>query len=178
MGKLKDNQSKYIALLLRHKPEVGGLTLDEHGWCNTEALVKAVEKEFGKFTLEDLKEIVRTDNKQRYVFNEEGNKIRANQGHSIQVDVELKEVVPQDILFHGTATRFVEVIRMQGLKPMSRLYVHLSKDYKTAFSVGKRHGSPFVFEVDAKQMVKDGFKFYESENGVILTKVVPSKYLK
>lgn len=178
MSKLKDNQSKYIALLLRHKPEVGGLTLNEHGWCDSNALVNAVKKEFGKFELKDLEEIVRTDNKQRYSFNEDKSKIRANQGHSVQVDVELKEIIPQDILYHGTATRFVEAIRMQGLKPMSRLYVHLSKDYKTAFTVGKRHGSPFIFEVDAKQMIADGFKFYESENGVILTKVVPSKYLK
>ena len=136
------------------------------------------EKEFGKFSFEDLEEIVRTDNKQRYAFNEDKTKIRANQGHSVNVDVELKPIVPNDVLYHGTATRFVDQIRMQGLKPMSRLYVHLSKDYKTAFTVGKRHGSPFVFEVDAKQMVEDGFKFYESENGVILTEVVPAKYLK
>ena len=178
MSKLRDNQSKYIALLLRHKPEVGGLTLDEHGWCDSNALVKAIEKEFGKFSFEDLEEIVRTDNKQRYAFNEDKTKIRANQGHSVNVDVELKQIVPNDVLYHGTATRFVEQIRIQGLKPMSRLYVHLSKDYKTAFTVGKRHGSPFVFEVDAKKMVEDGFKFYESENGVILTEVVPTKYLK
>ena len=91
MSKLSDNQSKYIALLLRHKPEVGGLTLNEHGWCDTNALVNAVKKEFGKFELKDLEEIVRTDNKQRYGFNEDKTKIRANQGHSVQVDVELKE---------------------------------------------------------------------------------------
>ncbi len=178
MSKLRDNQSKYIALLLRHKPEVGGLTLDEHGWCDTESLVRAVKKEFGNFSLSDLEDIVATDNKQRYSFNEDKTLIRANQGHSIKVDVELKSVTPPDILYHGTATRFVDSIKAEGLKPMSRLYVHLSKDYQTALNVGKRHGKPFVFVVDAKQMVEDGLEFFESENGVILTKNVPVKYLK
>ena len=125
-----------------------------------------------------LEEIVSTDNKQRYSFNEDKTLIRANQGHSIPVDVELEEVTPPDILYHGTGEKFVSSINKLGLIPKSRLYVHLSKDIDTAKNVGKRHGNPIIYSVDCKKMIADGYKFYLSVNGVWLTKEVPIKYLK
>ena len=124
-----------------------------------------------------LEEIVRTDNKQRYSFNEDKTLIRANQGHSIPVDVELKKAVPQDILYHGTGEKNVSSIDKEGLLPKSRLYVHLSKDEDTAVNVGKRHGKPVVYKVDARKMQEDGFEFFLSVNGVWLTKEVPVKYI-
>jgi putative RNA 2'-phosphotransferase len=170
--------SKYISLILRHKPEVIGITLDEHGWADVTELIKGIEKDHKGFNMEILEEIVRTDNKQRYSFNEDKTKIRANQGHSINVDVELKESEPPKILYHGTGKKFVDSINKEGLTPKSRLYVHLSKDRETAINVGKRHGEPVIYMVDARQMINDGYKFYLSENGVWLTKEVPAKYLE
>ena len=124
-----------------------------------------------------LEEIVRTDNKQRYSFNEDKTLIRANQGHSIPVDVELTKAVPPDILYHGTGEKYVSSIDKEGLLPKSRLYVHLSKDEDTAVNVGKRHGKPVVYKVDARKMQEDGFEFFLSVNGVWLTKEVPVKYI-
>lgn len=125
-----------------------------------------------------MEEIVRTDNKQRYSFNEDKTLIRANQGHSVSVDVELKEKEPPEFLYHGTADRFLKSIMTEGLKPMSRLYVHLSKDIETANKVGKRHGNPAILKVNSGQMNQDGIKFYLSENGVWLTSKVDVKYLE
>ena len=125
----------------------------------------------------DLQKIVAEDSKQRCSFNEDGTLIRANQGHSIPVDVELPEATPPTVLYHGTATRFVESICSAGLQPRSRLYVHLSADVETAEIVGKRHGKPAIFTVDAAQMAADGCTFYLSRNGVWLTKAVPPQYL-
>lgn len=124
-----------------------------------------------------LEEIVRTDNKQRYSFNEDKTLIRANQGHSIPVDVELTKAVPPDILYHGTGEKYVSSIDKEGLLPKSRLYVHLSKDEDTAVNVGKRHGKPVVYKVDARKMQEDGFEFFLSVNGVWLTKEVTVKYI-
>lgn len=169
--------SKFLSMILRHKPEVIGITLDEHGWGNVDEIIAGIKQQYPGFNMQKLEEIVRTDNKQRYSFNDNKTLIRANQGHSIPVDVELKETTPPDILYHGTATRFVESIDKVGLKAMSRLYVHLSKDIETANKVGARHGSPFIYLVDAKAMHDDGYQFYLSENGVWLTKEVPVKYL-
>lgn len=127
--------------------------------------------------MKELEEIVRTDNKQRYSFNEDKTLIRANQGHSIPVDVELEEKEPPIVLYHGTGEKYVESIDRRGLIPKSRLYVHLSSNIVTAVNVGKRHGTPVVYEIDAGQMYKDGYKFYESANKVWLTKEVPIKYM-
>ena len=127
--------------------------------------------------MEMLEEIVKTDNKQRYSFNEDKTLIRANQGHSIPVDVELEEKTPPDILYHGTGLKYTESIDRQGLIPKSRLYVHLSADYDTAVKVGQRHGKPVVYQVKAGKMTADGYKFYLSVNGVWLTKRVLPEYL-
>jgi len=170
------NTSKYISLILRHKPEVIGITLDEHGWEDVKELIQGVNKTH-PLNMKILEEIVRTDEKQRYSFNEDKTKIRANQGHSIPVDVELKEKEPPEFLFHGTGMKFTSSIDQQGLIPKTRLYVHLSKDVDTAVKVGQRHGKPVVYTVSAKKMYTDGYTFYLSENGVWLTKEVPLKYL-
>lgn len=168
--------SRFVSLILRHKPDTIGITLDEHGWANVDQLIDGISKQ-REFSMELLEEIVNTDNKQRYSFNEDKTLIRANQGHSIPVDVELTETTPPDILYHGTGEKYVNSISKQGLIPKSRLYVHLSKDVETAINVDKRHGSPVVYTVAAAQMVKDGYTFYLSVNGVWLTKEVPISYL-
>ncbi len=168
--------SKYISLILRHKPETIGIGLDEHGWADVSALIEGVSESY-PIDMELLEEIVRTDEKQRYSFNEDHTKIRANQGHSIPVDVELKRTVPPAVLWHGTGEKYVPSIRKEGLVPKSRLYVHLSADYETAVKVGSRHGRPEVCQVDCAAMVKDGYVFYLSANGVWLTEKVPAEYL-
>lgn len=172
------NTSKFISLILRHKPEVIGISLDEHGWADVRELIEGVNRAGGHFLdLEILEEIVRTDEKQRYSFNEDHMLIRANQGHSIPVDVELEEKTPPDILWHGTGEKYVPAIDEQGLIPKSRLYVHLSSDLETARKVGSRHGRPVIYQVNCAQMVQDGFRFFLSANKVWLTKKVLVRYL-
>ena len=170
--------SIFISLILRHRPEAIGISLDEHGWADVDELIKGINKtDDYNIDMGILEEIVRTDNKQRYSFNEEKTKIRANQGHSINVDVELKEAEPPEQLFHGTGEKYVASIRKEGLIPKSRLYVHLSKDKETAEKVGARHGKPHIFFVHSGKMFRAGYKFYLSENGVWLTKAVPPEFL-
>lgn len=172
--------SKFISMILRHRPEVIGITLDEHGWADVEKLIKGInetgeEVEFSKATLE---EIVKTDEKQRYSFSQDKALIRANQGHSVPVDVELERKEPPKVLYHGTGSKSVEAIKKQGILSMERLYVHLSTDVETATKVGKRHGTPVIFQVNSEQMQKDGYDFFQSVNGVWLTKEVPAQYLE
>ena len=171
-----EQTSKFIALVLRHKPEAAGIMLDGHGWAQVDELIAGVSRRM-PLTREMLEEIVRTDNKQRYSFSPDHQRIRANQGHSIPVDVELKQAVPPDTLYHGTGEKYVESILREGLLPKSRLYVHLSRDAATAEQVGRRHGQPVLFQVDAAAMVRDGYAFYLSENQVWLTREVPVRYL-
>lgn len=173
---LKDT-SKFISLILRHKPETIGISLDEHGWADVEELIEGVAKTH-RMNREILEEIVQTDEKQRYSFNEDKTRIRANQGHSIPVDVELEQVCPPDCLYHGTAQKYQEAIEAEGLKSKSRLYVHLSVDIETAQKVGKRHGAPVIYRVWAGRMAEDGILFYRSANGVWLVKEVPVKYIE
>ena len=168
--------SKFISLILRHKPETIGISLDEHGWANVAELIEGISKT-QYIDMAKLEEIVDTDNKQRYSFNEDKTLIRANQGHSIPVDVELPEKQPPVILYHGTGEKYVSSIDEQGLIPKSRLYVHLSKDEQTAKMVGSRHGKPVIYEIHASQMYEDGYIFYLSVNRVWLTKSVPVKYM-
>ena len=169
--------SKFISLVLRHKPEAIGITLDAYGWADTNALINGMNKAGHSVSMDDIEKIVRLDEKQRYIFNDGQTKIRASQGHSIPVDVGLSESVPPDVLYHGTAARYLESIQESGLLPQNRLYVHLSKDTETAAKVGQRHGKPIVLEVDAAGMIRDGFTFYLSDNNVWLTKQVPANYL-
>lgn len=168
--------SKFMSMILRHKPESIGITLDENGWADAEELIKGISKKY-VFDRNILEEIVRTDDKQRYSFNEDKTLIRANQGHSISVDVELEIVDPPDFLWHGTGEKYTESINRIGLIPKSRLYVHLSSDEKTAINVGKRHGRPVVYRVRSGEMVKRGYVFYRSKNNVWLTNKVPVEFL-
>lgn len=169
--------SKYVSLILRHKPQTIGITLDEHGWADVDELIAGVAKTH-PMNREILEEIVRTDSKQRYSFSEDGTRIRANQGHSIPVDVELPEAVPPEYLFHGTVELYVPSIDKQGLRHKRRLYVHLSADTETAYKVGARRGKPVIYRVHAGQMHRDGIVFYRSVNGVWLVKAVPVQYLE
>ena len=171
-----DRLSRYLSLILRHHPEVLGISLDAHGWADVDELIAGIAQK-KNFNREILEEIVRTDKKQRYSFSEDGTKIRANQGHSVQVDLELQPIEPPDLLWHGTAEKYTASIEKTGLKSGSRMYVHLSPDIETAVAVGKRHGRPIVYEVKSGQMYRDGFCFYRSANGVWLTHDVPKVYL-
>lgn len=173
-----DKLSKFISLVLRHNPGAANVTLDEHGWADVEALLAGIQSTGRKIDMALLEEIVAADNKQRYSFNQDRTLIRANQGHSIAVDVELEEQEPPEILFHGTATRFLDSIEREGLKSMSRLYVHLSQDVETARKVGARHGVPVVLRIHSGDMYRDGYPFYLSENGVWLTEKVGTKYFE
>lgn len=168
--------SRYLSLILRHKPEQAGVKLDKNGWADVDDLIKGVSKKY-PIDMDILEEIVATDNKQRYSFNEDHTRIRANQGHSIPVDVELEEIEPPEYLYHGTGMKYYGSIMKEGLIPKSRLYVHLSEDADTAKNVGARHGDPVVFCVDAKVMHNHGYKFYKSVNGVWLTERVPNEFL-
>lgn len=169
--------SRFISLILRHRPDTIGITLDEHGWANVEELISGISKT-QPITMEILEEIVSTDNKQRYSFNEDKTLIRANQGHSIPVDVELEAITPPPVLYHGTGEKYVASIDAEGLIPKSRLYVHLSADAETANTVGARHGKSVVYIINARQMHNDGYVFFRSVNGVWLTKSVPVLYLE
>ena len=170
---------RFIAQTLRRRPEVVGTALDEHGWAKVDELIDGINAAGNRHvTKELLEEIVRTDEKQRYAFNEDHTLIRANQGHSVSVDVELKEMEPPPVLYHGTGEKYAGSIDRQGLIPKTRLYVHLSMDTETAHKVGSRHGKPVIYRVDCQRMAADGFVFYRSANGVWLTREVPPKYLQ
>lgn len=169
--------SKFISLILRHKPETIDLRLDEHGWANVEELLLGINNSGRYIDQEILEEIVATNNKQRFQYNEDRTKIRANQGHTINVDVELVEQTPPLYLYHGTAIKYLDKIKQSGIKKMKRLYVHLSKDVETAIKVGSRHGKPIVLKLDTKSMCQDGYKFYCSNNGVWLCDDIDYKYV-
>lgn len=169
--------SRFISLILRHKPEAIGISLDEHGWANVDELIVGISKT-QPFSMDMLEKIVNTDDKMRYSFNEDKTLIRANQGHSVPVDVELEEKALPEYLFHGTGEKYVSSIDSQGLLPKSRLYVHLSDNTTTAEKVGKRHGKPVIYRVNSGEMQKNGYKFYLSVNGVWLTKTVPFCFLE
>jgi putative RNA 2'-phosphotransferase len=180
VNKEKDSDIKlgrFISLILRHHPEAIGIKLDEHGWADVDELIIGINKSRNKIDMETLERIVRENKKKRYSFNENHTKIRANQGHSVKVDVELKEAVPTDILYHGTAARFLNSIKENGIIKQTRQQVHLSADKETAVSVGKRHGKPIVLSIDTIKMREDGYKFYISENGVWLCNDIPWKYI-
>lgn len=169
--------SRYLSFILRHKPEDAGITLDKHGWADVDALISGIKRKYEAMNMELLEEIVRTDDKGRYSFNEDKTLIRANQGHSVPVDVELLECVPPEYLYHGTGEKYVESINREGLIPKSRLYVHLSADVETALRVGARHGTLYIYKVASGKMHRNGFLFYKSVNGVWLTESVPAEYL-
>ena len=169
--------SKFISLVLRHKPEAANLTVDKYGYAQVDELVAYLNKKYGGFTVTDLDTIVETDDKQRYSYNNDRTKIRAVQGHSFPVDLGLEAQQPPLLLFHGTSTKYLDSIMKRGIISKSRQYVHLSKDVDTAHTVGLRHGAgTVILVVSANQMWKDGYKFFLSDNGVWLVDEVPTKY--
>jgi putative RNA 2'-phosphotransferase len=176
--KQKNNSSRFLSLVLRHKPETIGIQLDENGWVSVDILLKKMNTFGKKIDFKSLENMVETNNKKRFAFNEDKTKIRANQGHSIKVKLGYEAQKPPKILFHGTASRFVESILRTGLEKRNRHHVHLSKDKDTAINVGSRHGKPVIFEVMAEEMYENGSEFFISQNGVWLTDNVPSEYLR
>ncbi len=169
--------SKFLSLVLRHQPELIGLSLAEAGWVAVHDLLAACRRHGKTISLEQLQEVVATNDKKRFSFSEDGNLIRANQGHSVKVELGYEPATPPVTLFHGTAERFLASIKSQGLLKGERHHVHLSADIETATKVGQRHGKPIVLHIDAEKMQQDGFTFYLSTNGVWLTEHVPVPYL-
>lgn len=170
--------SKYLSRHLRHQPRALGLTLEPGGWVAVETLLAAMARHGMTISRAELDEIVARNNKQRFAFDAMGERIRASQGHSVAVDLQLAPTAPPDTLYHGTARSVVDAILREGLRKMRRQHVHLSADIDTAVNVGGRHGAPAVLLVDAAAMARDGYLFYRSENGVWLTESVPPRYLR
>ena len=170
--------SKFLSYVLRHRPDDIGLALDANRWALVEVLISRANAASISLDRELLHEIVRTNDKQRFQLSDDGTRIRANQGHSVEVDLALDPVEPPETLYHGTASRFLESILKQGLRPMGRQHVHLSRDPATATRVGQRHGDPVVLEVQAAAMSRTGDLFYLAANGVWLTKRVEPNYLR
>jgi putative RNA 2'-phosphotransferase len=169
--------SKLLSFGLRHKPDLFGVELDERGWALISDVLAACAKQGKPITIEELLEVVKLNNKQRFELSSDAARIRARQGHTVSVDLGLTPSLPPHTLFHGTADLFVSAILEQGLKQGSRHAVHLSSSKETATDVGSRHGSPVVLVVDAERMAKDGFEFCVTANGVWLTDHVPAEYL-
>ena len=170
--------SKFLSLILRHAPEKIGLALDANGWADIGQLLAQAARHGRSLSREDLNEVVARDGKTRYAISDDGLRIRANQGHSLAaVDIGLPPAAPPAMLYHGTASRFVEAIRAAGLLPGSRNHVHLSSNRETAVAVGARHGKPVVLTVDAAAMQAHGHAFYVSANGVWLTHAVPQAFI-
>jgi putative RNA 2'-phosphotransferase len=167
------HKSKHLSLVLRHKPESVGLTLDASGWVSVQALLPAM-----RFSMEDLERVVADNNKKRFEFNEDKTMIRACQGHSVEVDLKYEEQIPPNILYHGTSRNFYDSIMTGGLQKMERHHVHLSSDKDTALIVARRRRDPIILQVDAASMILEDFSFFLSTNGVWLVDHVPPGYLK
>lgn len=169
--------SKFMSLVLRHKPEEIDLQVNENGWANVEELIEKINAKGIKVDKGTIDEVVATNDKKRFAFNDDKTMIRASQGHSIEVELDLPVTIPPDILYHGTATRFLESILTEGLQKQSRQHIHLSATIEAAIVVGSRHGKPVILTINAKAMQDAGCKFYLSANGVWLTDVVPVQYI-
>jgi putative RNA 2'-phosphotransferase len=170
--------SKFLSLVLRHRPETIGISLDEQGWVEIDDLLAAANRSGKKLTRPLLDRVVRENDKQRFAISSDGTRIRANQGHSVDVDLGLQPVQPPELLYHGTVARFLDSIHLTGLERGSRQYVHLSPDLETARRVGQRRGRPVILVVESGRMWQDGHTFFCSENSVWLTDAVPTSYLQ
>jgi RNA:NAD 2''-phosphotransferase len=177
-NKTNNKLSKFLSLLLRHSPKTIGITLDENGWTDVIDLIDKMNKNGEKINMEILKEIVNTDNKSRYTFDENYTKIRATQGHSVKVELGYIPQKPPIILYHGTGKKYIESIFKDGIKKQSRNHVHLSGDKETALKVGQRHGTPIILEILSEEMYNNNHQFFLSENGVWLTDYIPVEYIK
>ncbi|MDO5692417.1 MAG: RNA 2'-phosphotransferase [Pseudomonadota bacterium] len=178
MNKQLVESSKFLSYVLRHEPQAIGLQLDREGWANINELIACAQQSGRKLDSALITEVVSTNDKKRFAISEDGLRIRAVQGHSTgSVAISHVEKVPPEILYHGTATRFLDSILREGLKPGSRQHVHLSENVETAKSVGQRYGKPVVLKIEALRMHQQGFKFFQADNGVWLVERVPEKFL-
>jgi putative RNA 2'-phosphotransferase len=177
MEKQLKHTSKFLSLVLRHQPEEIGLTLDHEGWANVAELIEKMNRKGGKLDFATLQLIVDTNDKKRYSFNEDKTRIRANQGHSVDVDLNLEPQVPPVILYHGTTDRYIDIIRQNGIQKMNRHHVHLTTTKATALNVGSRHGKPVLMAINALKMHEQSYTFYLSANGVWLTDQVPPAFI-
>lgn len=178
MNKDHKRTSKFLSLVLRHSPETIGIRLDEQGWVEIDLLLSKMASAGHPTSREFLEEVVRTSDKQRFAISEDGQKIRANQGHSVTIDLGLTPETPPDLLLHGTGQDNLESILAQGLHSGARQHVHLSVDPVIAKKVGTRHGKPVILEIDAQGMVEAGHVFYLSANSVWLTDCVPPQFIR
>jgi putative RNA 2'-phosphotransferase len=169
--------SKFLSLILRHEPQRVGLVLEEGGWVEVDELIARCNKAGMRITTDLLRQVVEENDKRRFSFNDDGTRIRANQGHSVKVALGFEAVVPPAVLYHGTAVRFLDSIMVQGLERRARHHVHLSESKEVARSVGARHGKPAILLVQAARMHADGHTFFVSDNGVWLTESVGTQYL-
>lgn len=170
--------SKFLSLVLRHEPGKIGIQLDSAGWVEVDELLRACAAHQFPFSRDELNLVVATNDKKRFAFSEDGKRIRANQGHSVEVELQYEPSVPPEILYHGTADRFLASIQQNGLIKGNRHHVHLSTDLDTAMSVGQRHGKPLVFRVLAGEMHRSGHQFFVSANGVWLADHIPANFLQ
>lgn len=173
----KKKTSKFLSYVLRHHPELINLNLDENGWANVDELITKSKNDSQGFTFEELDEIVQTNDKKRFIFNEDKTRIRANQGHSIDINLALIPQQPPEFLYHGTAQSNIDSIFEKGIEKRNRQHVHLSQDIETATKVGMRHGKPIILTINTEKMFDDGIEFYLSENNVWLTDFVDIKYI-
>lgn len=170
--------SKFLSYVLRHHPEAIGLELDKGGWASVDRLMECAARDGKKLTQAQIAEVVATNDKKRFSLSDDGLRIRANQGHSIDIELGLTPLEPPEHLYHGTAKQFLKSILKGGLQAQSRHHVHLSQDIETAIKVGQRHGIPVVLEIASKRMNAEGYQFYRSANGVWLTDKVPPQYFE
>jgi putative RNA 2'-phosphotransferase len=170
--------SKFLSLILRHEPGRVGLTLDGAGWLGVDELLEAVRRNGFSLTLEQLQEVVATNDKQRFAFSEDNRRIRASQGHSVPVNLEYAPQTPPELLYHGTAARFLPSIRQQGLTKMGRHHVHLSAETVVTLKVGARRGRPVLLTIRAGEMARAGHTFCRSANGVWLVDHVPAEFIE
>ena len=174
----KNNISRFLSLVLRHDPDKIEITLDPQGWIAVDTLLSQLKAHGKNVTFDQLCEVVETNDKKRFAFNEDKTSIRANQGHSVSVDLKYEAVQPPEYLYHGTVAKFMKAIKENGLLKMSRHHVHLSESLETATKVGARRGSPIILTVRSSDMAKAGYDFFKSENGVWLTDIVPSEFIE
>ncbi len=170
-------KSKFLSLILRHQPDIIGIKLDEQGWIEVDTLLNAMQAHGEPLTRAGLEQIVAENNKKRFAFDETGTRIRASQGHSVEVSLGYEPQTPPDLLYHGTASGNVQAILAKGIERRSRHQVHLSVDTATALNVGSRHGKPVLLRILAKEMQQAGHLFYCSANGVWLTDFVPAEFI-
>lgn len=178
MSKKNKNISKFLSYVLRHNPEKLGITLDENGWTSVTVLLEKINIEPYSLSMEELEDVVATNNKKRFAFNANKTMIRANQGHSVNIDLALQPKEPPRYLYHGTVEKFITSIQEKGLIKGTRQHVHLSDDKETAINVGSRRGKPIILTIRSGEMHAQGFTFYQSENGVWLIETVSPEFIE